>query len=112
MKINHLIKLNLIQSVVLMSLLISNISLSEEIKNINDIFKDSTGNMPRTNTVLRDFYQKDITEKNNLTIDCIRSEEHTSELQSRQYLVCRLLLEKKKNIITCNLFKRKYQKYH
>src|SRR3712207_8102798 len=37
-------------------------------------------------------------------IDCIlvpkvtglRSEEHTSELQSRQYLVCRLLLEKKK----------------
>src|SRR3712207_8724116 len=28
-----------------------------------------------------------------------RSEEHTSELQSRQYLVCRLLLEKKKNNI-------------
>src|SRR3712207_7038187 len=27
-----------------------------------------------------------------------RSEEHTSELQSRQYLVCRLLLEKKKHI--------------
>src|SRR3712207_7481360 len=27
-----------------------------------------------------------------------RSEEHTSELQSRQYLVCRLLLEKKKKI--------------
>src|SRR5947209_20344433 len=30
-----------------------------------------------------------------------RSEEHTSELQSRQYLVCRLLLEKKK----CSIFK-------
>src|SRR3712207_8720563 len=29
----------------------------------------------------------------------VRSEEHTSELQSRQYLVCRLLLEKKK---TCS----------
>src|SRR3712207_8448524 len=29
-----------------------------------------------------------------------RSEEHTSELQSRQYLVCRLLLEKKKNTPT------------
>src|SRR3712207_8573599 len=29
-----------------------------------------------------------------------RSEEHTSELQSRQYLVCRLLLEKKKNNTT------------
>src|SRR3712207_8125650 len=31
-----------------------------------------------------------------------RSEEHTSELQSRQYLVCRLLLEKKKKLITNN----------
>src|SRR3712207_7332289 len=29
-----------------------------------------------------------------------RSEEHTSELQSRQYLVCRLLLEKKKHTVT------------
>src|SRR5258707_9039255 len=34
-----------------------------------------------------------------------RSEEHTSELQSRQYLVCRLLLEKKKK-----KKKRKYNK--
>src|SRR3712207_6977942 len=33
-----------------------------------------------------------------------RSEEHTSELQSRQYLVCRLLLEKKKkNTITISV---------
>src|SRR3712207_9531746 len=31
-----------------------------------------------------------------------RSEEHTSELQSRQYLVCRLLLEKKKTTNTQN----------
>src|SRR3712207_7132439 len=31
-------------------------------------------------------------------IQDFRSEEHTSELQSRQYLVCRLLLEKKKHI--------------
>src|SRR3712207_6950907 len=29
-----------------------------------------------------------------------RSEEHTSELQSRQYLVCRLLLEKKKTLLS------------
>src|SRR3712207_7756362 len=29
------------------------------------------------------------------TVGALRSEEHTSELQSRQYLVCRLLLEKK-----------------
>src|SRR3712207_8555458 len=44
-----------------------------------------------------------------ITISCsdVRSEEHTSELQSRQYLVCRLLLEKKKNIyknISCALW--------
>src|SRR3712207_7300281 len=32
-----------------------------------------------------------------------RSEEHTSELQSRQYLVCRLLLEKKKKKKTYNI---------
>src|SRR3712207_8701493 len=31
--------------------------------------------------------------------ELLRSEEHTSELQSRQYLVCRLLLEKKKSIL-------------
>src|SRR3712207_8788351 len=30
----------------------------------------------------------------------LRSEEHTSELQSRQYLVCRLLLEKKNNYVS------------
>src|SRR3712207_8127336 len=33
-----------------------------------------------------------------------RSEEHTSELQSRQYLVCRLLLEKKKKQIFTTLY--------
>src|SRR2546425_11293320 len=32
-----------------------------------------------------------------------RSEEHTSELQSLAYLVCRLLLEKKKNMFTVHL---------
>src|SRR5476651_2860276 len=38
-----------------------------------------------------------------------RSEEHTSELQSRQYLVCRLLLEKKKktNTATASNIKKK-----
>src|SRR3712207_8506659 len=35
--------------------------------------------------------------------DRARSEEHTSELQSRQYIVCRLLLEKKKNIQTISV---------
>src|SRR3712207_8629537 len=35
------------------------------------------------------------TKGSHLVVDPFRSEEHTSELQSRQYLVCRLLLEKK-----------------
>src|SRR3712207_8786242 len=41
--------------------------------------------------------QTDQQRKNN------RSEEHTSELQSRQYLVCRLLLEKKKTKINTDM---------
>src|SRR3712207_8816417 len=36
--------------------------------------------------------------------DLLRSEEHTSELQSRQYLVCRLLLEKKTKTCTTGYF--------
>src|SRR3712207_8204444 len=41
---------------------------------------------------------------------CPRSEEHTSELQSRQYLVCRLLLEKKKkkNTLVIHINKLQY----
>src|SRR5258707_5099256 len=43
----------------------------------------------------------------------MRSEEHTSELQSRQYLVCRLLLEKKKKQRTtaCLLYNPPINKY-
>src|SRR5258707_2399529 len=37
------------------------------------------------------------------SIQNVRSEEHTSELQSRQYLVCRLLLEKKKKHLQCDI---------
>src|SRR3712207_3426869 len=44
---------------------------------------DSSGTIVAVNRAWRDFATS-------------RSEEHTSELQSRQYLVCRLLLEKKK----------------
>src|SRR5690625_6866222 len=36
-----------------------------------------------------------------LQVYSLRSEEHTSELQSRGHLVCRLLLEKKKKTIRC-----------
>ena len=38
----------------------------------------------------------------------VRSEEHTSELQSRSDLVCRLLLEKKKNLLKTNTYSEPY----
>src|SRR3712207_7691951 len=40
-----------------------------------------------------------------------RSEEHTSELQSRQYLVCRLLLEKKKKTLISHITKLSSHSY-
>src|SRR3712207_8060676 len=43
--------------------------------------------------------------------DRVRSEEHTSELQSRQYLVCRLLLEKK-NYYTTHLLRAHRSPHH
>src|SRR3712207_8608987 len=46
-----------------------------------------------------DLTQKDIIAENWHFNFVKRSEEHTSELQSRQYLVCRLLLEKKKILL-------------
>src|SRR3712207_7923196 len=46
----------------------------------------------------RDLHLRGVAPAEQLAVERIesRSEEHTSELQSRQYLVCRLLLEKKK----------------
>src|SRR3712207_8926517 len=49
----------------------------------------------RLSTVVR--VQQEVLQIGRAGVACLRSEEHTSELQSRQYLVCRLLLEKKKN---------------
>src|SRR3712207_8813206 len=46
--------------------------------------------------------QAELSEPGALLLFQLRSEEHTSELQSRQYLVCRLLLEKKKTICISN----------
>src|SRR5205823_13402011 len=41
--------------------------------------------------------EMDCARRHRAVVFCLRSEEHTSELQSLAYLVCRLLLEKKKN---------------
>src|SRR5947209_19195902 len=47
----------------------------------------------------RPVHHRDVTiQGDTARVEHDRSEEHTSELQSRQYLVCRLLLEKKKTI--------------
>src|SRR5258707_8865397 len=47
----------------------------------------------------RDTQQMSVSVFHRIGMFSVRSEEHTSELQSRQYLVCRLLLEKKNKSI-------------
>src|SRR5690606_41592924 len=56
-------------------------------------FDEFTAEMGKKNNWTKAVYEKFNALKNHL----IRSEEHTSELQSRENLVCRLLLEKKNN---------------
>src|SRR5690606_20938049 len=53
-------------------------------------------------SAIKDESAKDIRIVYDIKRDANRSEEHTSELQSRENLVCRLLLEKKKKIRTIN----------
>src|SRR2546422_2095428 len=57
--------------------------------------------IPPTEAQMRDFWEQNRGQqpKRPASIS-FRSEEHTSELQSRLHLVCRLLLEKKKNNVT------------
>src|SRR5260370_8423500 len=54
-------------------------------------------------TAILDTLDRTLANGQKVYLHCWRSEEHTSELQSHLNLVCRLLLEKKKNL---------YQKYH
>src|SRR3712207_8537460 len=42
-------------------------------------------------------------------VSCSRSEEHTSELQSRHYLVCRLLLAKKRRVLVRHMLRLHHQ---
>src|SRR3712207_7927176 len=64
-----------------------------ECKVLVDKLYEETKQVLNKNITLLHKISNKLLEKETLT----RSEEHTSELQSRQYLVCRLLLEKKKN---------------
>src|SRR3712207_7157145 len=63
----------------------------------DDLLRDSESFRRMVDTILRTPEQRDqAAALYAVTFWPWRSEEHTSELQSRQYLVCRLLLEKKK----------------
>src|SRR3712207_8413025 len=68
-----------------------------------DIRDDTQGNLTgkkpasRENGAGLSKFEEKVRNRQEIQKKEIRSEEHTSELQSRQYLVCRLLLEKKKN---------------
>src|SRR5690606_41587808 len=69
---------------------------------IKDIAREWDMNVKKTDRFLEDknsitLKYEDLITKPEPTLEDIRSEEHTSELQSRENLVCRLLLEKKKN---------------
>src|SRR3712207_770654 len=63
-------------------------ALSAKVANNEVIVLEGAIEAPKTKTIVNLVNKIDAKQK--------RSEEHTSELQSRQYLVCRLLLEKKK----------------
>src|SRR3712207_8505338 len=65
-------------------------------KTLDDVCNEIKEAFQHKKDVYIDFYQSNIEGEIVSKIGDSRSEEHTSELQSRQYLVCRLLLEKKK----------------
>src|SRR3712207_7035069 len=70
--------------------------LSKYQDRIRDLFENTDFVLPesRKNEMIKNFIDPGLEDLS--VTRTSRSEEHTSELQSRQYLVCRLLLEKKK----------------
>src|SRR5690606_41981502 len=61
-----------------------------------EVVEDVVGDLPHRVLVLLETLRRDQPHQQGTVIGVGRSEEHTSELQSRENLVCRLLLEKKK----------------
>src|SRR5947209_14052866 len=71
------------------------------------LFRSLDGRAPGSRPYcLLDYFPEDFVCFIDESHQTVRSEEHTSELQSRQYLVCRLLLEKKKKHHLKNTFYR------
>src|SRR5690554_7053228 len=82
---------------------VSNDEMEEILGKINDTPSKSRRLILRNNGIQKRYYALDrngnFTHTNaEITAEAVRSEEHTSELQSRPHLVCRLLLEKKNSI--------------
>src|SRR3712207_6903005 len=72
-------------------------SNDEESSDVASVPAASAANCEPTQAdMLGPYYEAGAPERTSVDTGYVRSEEHTSELQSRQYLVCRLLLEKKK----------------
>src|SRR3712207_8548020 len=65
-----------------------------------------------SDTARRWYSSREVRRERQRVMEVQRSEEHTSELQSRQYLVCRLLLEKKKKNKTCICIMYSNKIYH
>src|SRR3989449_8157747 len=86
------------QAAPFLSYLASGIGIHE-----GSIFRDSITSTGEEQRAALESLVHSAFEDTNLGLGKVRSEEHTSELQSRLHLVCRLLLEKKKNNKkTCN----------
>src|SRR5690606_41307588 len=72
--------------------------ISDHFEQINKLSDGAPGAAPIDQTLKTlDDISKTLRTMGDFRVWSIRSEEHTSELQSRENLVCRLLLEKKKN---------------
>src|SRR3712207_7160940 len=74
-------------------LAVSQVPKLRYLRNLPKVFKGAHLGQPETHLFRGEVVEVDA----DRAFDIYRSEEHTSELQSRQYLVCRLLLEKKQN---------------
>src|SRR3712207_7104265 len=70
---------------------------SDQLADVGQAHRAGHGQQPRLDQVLLARGEHDRALPVHQLAHPVRSEEHTSELQSRQYLVCRLLLEKKKS---------------
>src|SRR3712207_8293655 len=82
---SHIFRIGLVLAELCLKTKISYVDFDMRANNVRIYMDDETN-------VTREVSANDIASE----VDLVRSEEHTSELQLRQYLVCRLLLEKKK----------------